>query len=398
MTSVSRPSDLTRKYRTFAGDECELVGGAPSPLDFDFDLDLELSDDCSDRSATPIPPGASPLSIAAAASSVDSASSFRLVGRALHERVAATMHHNATTRFPATWAKVVRQACDACVFALMEGHDRLLVAVNKPCLLSGASSGASSDSSLSVVATADMSAGVSETSVVSEIRSHEQPSPSFSTAHLFNVGKPSELSLTIDICNALVARICAGDALSKGSRVRAESRIILFFNSQHEADAARLRAHPSFVDHVRYCALSSKAPDRLPTDICILVAPTSRHGNPSIIEAVELIHYSNWNHSNIVIMLNPMLTALTGFNLDGCARSPSFLSDYLETYYLDPAVFSSKVSTGALLHCYPRKWEMYMLRSKGPAAFRLVAEHSDRPKPERLICDFAWRSEQLEDD
>jgi Domain of unknown function (DUF1995) len=365
----TRTSELTRKYRALADDtENELVGGFSPESDFSAS-----GADAFD-----------PMSTAEGQSSMGDATSLSAADSGVRQRAAAAaaMPFVANTRFPATWSKVVRQTCDCAMLALAQGHDRLLMSVNKPSLLVRAPAIAPPQTWLPAAAA----------------RSQEQPSPSFSTAHLYSKGMSSDFSLTIDICNALVARLCSGDAVSKGSRVRPEARIIVFFNSQREAEAARVRAHPAFIDRVRYSVLASTGPDRLPGDICIIVSPTNRSGDSSAaIEAVELIHYSNWNNSNIVIMLNPNLIALSGFNLDGRARPPSFLSDYVDVFFLDPAVYSSRVATGAILRCYPRKWELYMLRAKSPTGFRLVAEQSERPKLEKVLCDFAWRSEQFEE-
>jgi hypothetical protein len=124
-----------------------------------------------------------------------------------------------------------------------------------------------------------------------------------------------------------------------------------------------------------------------------MAAPSNQRDNFTLIEAVERVHYGSWNDMNVIIMVNPALAAITSYPaLDGTTRAPGFLVDYTEVYILDPAAFQSKSMTGALLRCYPRKWETYMLRAKGPTSFRLISESESRPSPEKMLYDFSWRA------
>lgn len=269
-----------------------------------------------------------------------------------------------TSRFPCTWPAVVRQATDASVAALEAGHDRLLVDVRRPELLLNALGS----------------------------------SASFSSVHLFEDGLEPTFAMTLDVCFALVSRLVSGGGRASGSRVRPSAGIIVFFNSEEEAAAATRAAHPAFRDRVKFQVLDLRGPDRSPTDICVVVAPSNRRGDPSRIEAVERVHYTNWNDSNIVVIVNPDLFALTGFStFDGCARPPCFLTDYVEAYYLDPQVFVSKHVNGAMLRCFPRKWEAYMQRSRlHPGTFRLISESEAKPRPEKVLCEFGWRADQAQ--
>lgn len=287
-------------------------------------------------------------------------------------------------RFPEAWVQVVRQAGDATVAAMQQGHDRLLVDVGKVELLARRRRRRTSEGE------GDGGSGAGEAG--------EDGVGSLSSAHLYggSEGLTSHFALTLDVCNAIVGRLCAGEGEIGGSRMREDAKIIMFFNNEEEAAMARRIAHPAYATRVEFQVLNQSGPERGPTDVCIVVAPSNRRGDPSRIEAVERIHYSNWNDSNLVIMVNPALIALTGFmSLEGCVRPPCFLTDYIHCYYLDPQVFSTKYATGAVLRCYPRKWESYMQRVGGPSScgFRLVAESDERPRKEKLLCEFAWRAD-----
>lgn len=130
-------------------------------------------------------------------------------------------------------------------------------------------------------------------------------------------------------------------------------------------------------------------------DMAVVIAPSNRKGNPYHIENVESVHYANWGQPKIIVMLNPELTALTRFSsFDEEPRQPSFLQDYLLSYYIDPAAFPTKTAVGAILHCFPRKWELYLSKLKGDMGFRLIAEQPMPPSTEKMRCEFAWRVDQ----
>lgn len=290
-----------------------------------------------------------------------------------------------SSRLPQTWWEIVSQSCNAAMNALNRGHDRLLISVEKAAVVlnSPANDGREFQSKLPV------KIGGITSDVVTEITTSLTVSRTHQAS--FNV----QLAIAIDICSVLIAKITSGEACTRGSRVRPGCHIILFFNTPEEVEIAREVLHTDFSKFVSLQVLDPSGPKkRGASDICVLVRPCNISRDPRHIEAVELIHYSNWSHSNIVVMINPELVSLSGNgNLDGCMRSPYFMTDYIETFYLDPAVISSKNGTAALLRCFPRKWETYIQRPAGHRGFRLMGEQIAKPSPEKLICEFIWRTE-----
>jgi Domain of unknown function (DUF1995) len=282
-------------------------------------------------------------------------------------RRSSTVLASSTSRFPSTWSSIVRQAGDATFEALQSGHDRLIVSVKNPGVLPRG-----------------------------DVNLTDDPCPSVRSR--LNSVAPMAVSfaLTLDICNTLIARLHSGDGISENSYVTPNARINLIFNTQAEADTAipLVVTSPSIAQQVRFQVLSSSPPlTRDPLDICIMAAPTNQRDNLTHIEAVERVHYGSWNDMNIIIMVNPDLAAITSFPaLDGEVRSPGFLVDYLQAFVLDPAIFRSKNITGAILRCFPRKWETYILRAAAASSFRLVGESESRPLPEKILYDFSWRA------
>lgn len=170
------------------------------------------------------------------------------------------------------------------------------------------------------------------------------------------------------------------------------TRAAIHFNSPEDADIGRRFIVPEVKDFTDVYILGEKRKDRPKSDMVIVIAPTNTQGNPEHIEKVELVHYANWSMPRIIVMLNPDLVALTNFTRFGDeTREPGFLTDYMRSYYLDPAAFPAKTATGAVLRCFPRKWEMYLLKLKSDMGFRLVAEQQAPPSPEKIRCEFSWR-------
>lgn len=84
----------------------------------------------------------------------------------------------------------------------------------------------------------------------------------------------------------------------------------------------------------------------------------------------------------------------SGLDALGNTRLPMFIEDYTCAYYLDPNVFRDDNIHGALLYHFPRKWEMYSLRSSG--GFRLVAQHRVKPSTEKVLVEYLWRSDMIQ--
>lgn len=173
-------------------------------------------------------------------------------------------------------------------------------------------------------------------------------------------------------------------------------RAVIHFNDEHAASIGRDLVHSDLrecVDlHVLGDGLGGASKD---TQLHVMLAPSNRDGNPGRIEDVQAVHYSYWRASNVVVMINPSLMALTKYSAtSGNIREPGFLSDYLPSYYVDPVAFPAETATGAVLRCFPRKWELYLLKLKEGVGFRLISEQKALPEEEMLKCLFAWRVKQ----
>lgn len=263
------------------------------------------------------------------------------VGAEEHQR------YTQSSRFPATWSEVVRQLTVAVSLSYREGFERLRVDLRSPELVVR---------------------GAAPTG--------------------------DRLPLLMEALNASLSTLLLNRA-NQYSSSDAPHGAVLYFNSAADlAQGARLIS-PSLSDSVDLHVLGdgheAVASAR---SIAVLVCPTNTDGNPAHIEHVEMVHYSNWTHQNLVVMINPSLIALTRHgSLDDEPRPPSFLADYHPSYYIDPVAYMCKNATGAMLRCFPRKWEMYILRAHADGGFRLIAEQNSRPSREKLKCEFSWRAD-----
>ena len=209
------------------------------------------------------------------------------------------------------------------------------------------------------------------------------------------------IALLVESANQILKQVFTPDAHAGKDSNRYHmllkpNRAAVFFNSKDDARIGRktLSAEMSeFVDVQVLGEMEEKiAAD---TNVFVVIAPSNKQGNPSHIENVELVHYCNWMTPKLIIMVNPDLVALTRYSsFDNEPRQPCFLTDYVPSYYIDPAAFPTKSATGAVLRCYPRKWEMYLLKVHNDMGFRLVAEQGNRPTKEKLHTEFSSRIEK----
>ncbi|CAN8065412.1 unnamed protein product [Agarophyton chilense] len=262
------------------------------------------------------------------------------------------------SRFPASWQETVSQVTNAVTTAAADGHDRIRVDVKTPELLN--------------------SAGC------------------VSTLSLQNLSQKSRrLARLVECACAILKQYLPNGTISDRQLAFFTPRkACLFFNTEDDAAAARQFVDPSLQEFVEVLVLNQTTSYNLTSTVSVIIAPCNRQSNPSHIEAVERVHYSNWNDDKVVVLLNPDLVALTRFPSFGDhPRQPSFLGDYLLSYYLDPVAYPTKTATGAVLRCFPRKWEMYLLKVHNNMGFRLVAEQKNPPSPEKIRCEFSWRIE-----
>lgn len=370
-----RVSDLTRKYRNKVPefDEGLLIGDATANLVMDGEFGQIVSDSklhsksSHGLSQSEIPRSSSSASEDSSGStssrssasisttpSIDSAFIIRKRGAA---RVRATVSHS---RFPRTWGDALEHAGEALVKAFKDGHDRVRVDLCYPHLLQ--------DAPTVNVLSYDSDGRIRKTGYLAHI-----------VASLLNT-------------TLLASR--TGHSMKKNFSPRA---IVVLFNTQREADLGASIVKECEKDvglPVRVGVLGQVDMGEFLTNLVVMVAPSNRRGNPTQIEAVEQVHYSNFNVQNWVVMLDPDLVALTNFpSLSNEPRQPVLLSDYLTTYHMDPVAYPSKVATGAVLRCFPRKWELYLQRADDANGFRLVSEQPARPSLEKIHCEFSWRIE-----
>lgn len=271
------------------------------------------------------------------------------------------------SRFPMSWPEAVAQLSGAVIDAVTQGHDRIRVDVLNP-------------ERISVPRTVALAtAALSDEAVMLR-----------------------RVCMLVDACNETLQRLFRCDDETGPDPSVAVcmclQRATLYFNSHREADYGRRLIWPELLPQVNVAVLGDPLMlEETQSDISIIIAPCNRRGNPSHIESVELVHYSNWARQNIVIMLNPDLVALTRYVSYGDEpRQPCLLTDYLSSYFIDPIAFPSKSATGAVLRCFPRKWELYLRRAQNDMGFRLIAEQPQRPSHEKIRCEFSWRVEQDE--
>lgn len=370
-----RVSDLTRKYRSKVPefDEELLIGDATADLVMDGEFGKVVSDGkLHSKSSRGLPANKIPHSSSSAsednsgstsagltasvstAPPIDSALIIRKRGAA---RVRAIVSHS---RFPRTWGDALGHAGEALVKAFTDGHDRVRVDLCYPHLLQDAPN--------------------------VDVLSHDSDGRIRKAGYLAHV--------VASLLNTTLLASRTGPSMKKNFSPRS---IVVLFNTQREADtgASIVKACETEVGlPVRVGVLGQVDIGEFFTNLVVMVAPSNRRGNPTQIEAVEQVHYSNFNVQNWVVMLDPDLVALTNFpSLSNEPRQPVLLSDYLTTYHMDPVAYPSKVATGAVLRCFPRKWELYLQRADDANGFRLVSEQPARPSLEKIHCEFSWRIE-----
>ena len=266
------------------------------------------------------------------------------------------------SRFPGSWEETATQVSRAVVHAALEGHDRIRVDVKRP-----------------------------------ELLVDEFPDPLRKDVPLLDTSPHAcrVALLTQAACDTIGALIKLDHSDKRNYRLCVKPRrAAVHFNSREDAVVGDRFISDEVRQFTDVFVLGEKKKDRPKADVAVMIAPTNRQGNFAQIEKVELVHYANWSAPKINVMFNPQLIALTSLTAFGDEpREPGFLRDYLRSYYLDPAAFPSKTATGAVLRCFPRKWEMYLLKVKSKMGFRLVAEQPAPPSPEKIRGEFSWRIE-----
>lgn len=292
-----------------------------------------------------------------------------LIGKACAQEA---RHFAASSRFPASWEETVDQLTNAVASAALDGHERIRVDARNPEYVASVRAKEAAD--------AILKAGVA---THARGKGHER------------------VALLMDACNSTMRtllrlrdKLPVLDVIRDTSGRRIDARASLFFNSPGDQQIGASLLAPDLIEHVDMHVLRHGVElNAASNEISVVLCPNNTQSNPVQIELVELVHYSNWNRQNVVVLINPSLIALTRHSsLDDEPRPPSFMSDYVPCYYIDPVVYIAKNATGAMLRCFPRKWELYMLKAScGEDGFRLVGEQTSRPSREKLKCEFSWR-------
>ena len=370
----ARVSDLARKYRSVQTDlEEDLLIGDHTSTNLTDTSTLKSISEHFATSTNSI--STSDISYAQAQSAV--LSRFKTKGTSKYQRrqksatstVISRPNSIRYSRFPNKWEEAIQQIGVAVEDATNEGYDRIRVDVKSPELISHT----------------PLQSVIPNHLVDSNIDSNID-----STIHQYRI------PLLVEAANDIIRKIFRkGPGIPRKSNIPfTPKRAAIYFNSPHDLEVGKASIDTSLECIVDAHTLGVDV--RKPVaNVIVMIAPCNRQGNPEHIEAVEIVHYSNWQEPNIVIMISPDLIALTNFTSvgDDC-RQPSFLRDYNPSYYLDPAAFLSKAATGAILRCFPRKWEMYLQKNRGHMGFRLIAEQGNRPSNERVNCEFSWRIEK----
>lgn len=261
------------------------------------------------------------------------------------------------SRFPSSWRETVTGATSSASSAIIEGHDRIRIDIKKPHLIADG---------------------------------HAHPYVDTNDSH------KRDVSLLVESANSLVAKLVLPahrqDPHNPYRILLTPTRAALFFNNVQDAEVGTNSIDPKLEHLIDVFVLGSFNPYDVEANIFIVIAPSNRIGNPEHIEALEMVHYSKWSSEKIVVMLNADMVALTRFSSFGDEpRQPCFLKDYVPSYYIDPVAFPSKLATGAILRCFPRKWELYLRKPDCDMGYRFVAEQVSPPSLEKIRCEFSWR-------
>lgn len=403
-----RVSELTRKYRRNVRDfdEALLVNDANAPLlqsDAEIPiegvsaLDVEFMPPTSATTAMSIPPtvavygrDAVAAAAAAAAASLGTATSVAASTEG-SSRVMQGFHNSSTThsasRFPNTWNDALNQMSDSVATALAHGFDRVRVEFEAPTTFAGAISATDADNQNSC-----------------PIRNEPM-------VHVDLLAYATCVLLS-HLVGADAAAPCTDAVTAAGSSVSTRSSLSLKCSFAPKRVVVLFDSRAAMESSSEYLSMASVAPRNVIIGVLgevdlaqfvgaliVVIAPSNCRGNPSHIETVEHVHYSNFNQRNWVILLNPNLISLSSMpSLSTEPRSPLFLDDYVSAYYVNPLAFESPVAAGAILRNFPRKWELYLNKVGSFGGFRLVSEQKARPSRERVQCEFGWRVErEIED-
>lgn len=305
----------------------------------------------------------------------------------------AKRHVPSYSRFPSRWSDAVDQMCGAVTHAIAQGHDRVCVDIANPSTFptnAGDAVVCAGNGSENRAATHVTKAAVQLLSNLLETCAHAKQQPHGTTVHETrpNISE-SPLTTTSTSCDrspssssppslsSLSDRLSSSPApAAVTARQKALIKtltprdVLLLFN-----DAADLAACASLVPRtlsgrsVTVGVLGEIDSTRFVGSLVFVVCANNMGGNPSRIEAVEHVHYSNFNRRNWVVMFNAELVSLSLASLAAAPRPPLFLADYCYAYHADPVALPCAFGgAGALLRTYPRKWELYLDRRTTTAA------------------------------
>lgn len=296
------------------------------------------------------------------------------------------------SRFPSRWSDAVDQMCGAVAHAIAQGHDRVCVDIANPATFPANACDEvlrADTGSENRTATQVTKAAVQLLSNLLETCARAKHPPRGTTAHQTRMNDsessttktttstscdnslPSSSSSSSPSLSSLSDRLPSSPAPAAVTarekaliEVLTPRDVLLLFN-----DAADLAACASLVPHrlsgrrVTVGVLGEIDSTRFVGSLVVVVCANNTHGNPSHIEAVEHVHYSNFNRRNWVVMFNADLVSLSLASVAAAPRPPLFLADYCHAYHADPVALPCAFGgAGALLRTYPRKWELYLDR------------------------------------
>lgn len=130
---------------------------------------------------------------------------------------------------------------------------------------------------------------------------------------------------------------------------------------------------------------------RLSEDICLILLPSNvGHDMGKRMENFERLVYSI-SHDKYIILLNAYLEACTTLTCGGRPFEPMILNDFHIVYFVHPNIVRHGCLQSSLLRCYPRDWELFILRLPRDTSTKyfLAKSFTSRPSVDRIEVEVS---------
>ncbi|GJQ08549.1 hypothetical protein GpartN1_g340.t1 [Galdieria partita] len=126
-------------------------------------------------------------------------------------------------------------------------------------------------------------------------------------------------------------------------------------------------------------------------EICLILLPSNTgYDTGTRMERIERLIYSV-PYNKHIILFNPSMEACTNLTCSGRPFEPMILSDFHIAYFVHPNISRQGCIQSSLLRCYPRDWELFVLRLPRDirSKYFLAKSFPSRPSMERIETEVS---------